>query len=157
MFILSKLALTGHLTKKKTKKTYTAININKSHIYVAIYTIHNLIQGPTYLPCKYEFDCISSWSLPSHLLCYTITPFLAHLSWKAHRWAYSTGRHPSSVNIFKQHLWSNSADSYQISHIGSIGQGNKYLYFLFQLVKNYAVLKQSSAKYMNFVQTAEFD
>ena len=45
---------------------------------------------------------------------------------KAHRWAYSIGRHPSSVNIFKRHLlWSHEADSYQISHIPSLGLGNK--------------------------------
>ena len=31
---------------------------------------------------------------------------------KAHRWAYSIGRHPSSINIFKRHLlWSHEADS----------------------------------------------
>ena len=31
-------------------------------------------------------------------------------------------RHPSSINIFKRHLWwSYEADSYQISHIASIG------------------------------------
>ena len=53
---------------------------------------------------------------------------------KAHRWAYSIGRHLSSVvrrrslsaNIFKRHLlWSHEADSYQISHIASIGRGNE--------------------------------
>ena len=52
---------------------------------------------------------------------------------KAHRWVYSMGRHlssvchrPSSVNIFKQHLlWSHEAYSYRISHIASIGRGNK--------------------------------
>ena len=52
---------------------------------------------------------------------------------KAHRWAYSIGRHPSSVfrfpsvSIFKWHLlWSHEADSYHISHIiASIGRGNK--------------------------------
>ena len=56
---------------------------------------------------------------------------------KAHRWAYSIGRHPSSVDIFKRHLlWSHEADSYQISHIASIGRGNEYLCFLFQSDKN---------------------
>ena len=45
---------------------------------------------------------------------------------KAHRWASSIGRHPSSINIFKPHLhWSHEADSYQISHIASIGWGNE--------------------------------
>ena len=54
---------------------------------------------------------------------------------KAHRWAYSICRHTSSVrhrassvNIFKRYvLWSHEADSYQISHIASIGRGNEYM------------------------------
>ena len=35
-------------------------------------------------------------------------------------------RPSSSVNIFKRHLlWSHEADSYQISHIASVGRGNE--------------------------------
>ena len=54
---------------------------------------------------------------------------------KAHRWAYSIGRRRPS-NIFKHLLWSREADSYQISHIASIGRGNKYCCCLFQSDKN---------------------
>ena len=54
---------------------------------------------------------------------------------KAHRWAYSIGRYPSSdrpssssvVNIFKRHLfWSHEADSCHISYISYIGRANEY-------------------------------
>ena len=65
---------------------------------------------------------------------------------KAHRWAYSIGKHPWSVrppvvqpavSIFKRLLlWSREADSFHISHIASIVGGNEYLCFLFKLDKN---------------------
>ena len=42
-----------------------------------------------------------------------------------------------SVNIFKRNLLrSYEADSFHISHIASIGRGNKKLCFLFQSDKN---------------------
>ena len=56
---------------------------------------------------------------------------------KAHRWAYSIGRHPSSVNTFKRLLlWSRDADSFHISHMASTDGGNESLCFLFQSAKN---------------------
>ena len=72
-------------------------------------------------------NCLLSWSLVR-------SPEL-----KAHR---CIGRHPSVcrpsiVNIFKWHLlWSHEADSYQISHIASIGWEKEKLCFLFQSDKN---------------------
>ena len=80
--------------------------------------------------------CVCKSSLNIHI------PFISVFSSpepKAHRWACSIGRHPSSVrpssvvvNIFKRHLlWSHEANSRHISHIASIGRGNEYRCFFF--------------------------
>ena len=74
----------------------------------------------------------------------TFDPFLlAHLSRRliGELIVYKGIRRPSvrrpSVNIFKRHLLrSREADSFDISHIASIGRGNEKLCFLFQSDKN---------------------
>ena len=81
--------------------------------------------------------CNNQYNIALHILQWTFSTWdlnrvLAHLSW-----AYSIGRHPlsvrPSVSIFKWHLlWSHEADSYQISHIATIGGGKWILaFFLF--------------------------
>ena len=70
----------------------------------------------------------TSYSLLLCVMCVIVS-----LEPKAHRWAYSIGRHPSSVrpssvvNIFKRLLlWSREADSFHIPHIASIdGEGGR--------------------------------
>ena len=74
----------------------------------------------------FEFDCIGSWSLPFHL-------FLAHLSRRLTRWAYSIPmlwRPLSSLStMFKKLLlWNRLANQSQIVCGTSLGRGNESLY-----------------------------
>ena len=103
---------------------------HEENSFILLYTTKHVIKGCELTEGPSTHDFIIIISLPEP---------------KAHRWAYSIGRHPSSVRrrrpsvvtIFKRHLlWSHEANYCHISHIASIDRGNEKYCFLPQSDEN---------------------